>query len=267
MHLAIGTTFDYAVPLETQLAEIERAGFEAVSLGANLGHCDFLQTAVQAEVRLSVLRHSLEIDSLHVPIAPAYDISKKDPESRMAAVCRVALAMAAAVELNAGIVILHLCYHAPRDYEQDLQSLLDSLDVLIESAENMGIKLAAENLVTEPSHTFLAESLATFDSKHYGLCYDSSHAQLTGRQPLEWLERFGDRLLAVHLSDNDGQQDRHWLPFTGIVDWKALTNTLRDNDFSGSLLLEVENREGTPTPEFLRQAADSAMRLREMIEG
>lgn len=266
MQLAIGSTFDYTVPPETQFAMFERVGFAAVSLGANIQHCNYLDTAVQADIRRLALKHSLEIDSLHVPIAPSYDLSKGDPESRMAAVCRVALVMAAAVELNAGTVILHLCHHAPRGYEQALDPLLDSLDVLIESAENMGLKLAGENLVTEPSHTFLAESLKRFDSEHYGLCYDSSHAQICDMPPLEWLDQFGDRLLAVHLSDNDGQEDRHWLPFTGIVDWTALSKKLHDIAFAGSLLLEVENRKSEPTEEFLTNATDAARRIREMIE-
>jgi len=267
MDLAIGTTFDYTVPLEAQMQALHKTAFSAVSLGANLGHCDYLKTAVQAEIRTMALRSEMALDSIHVPIAANYDISRSDPETRMAAVLRVALVMAAAVELGIETVILHLCHFDPRGYEQNLDALLASLDVLLESAENMGIRLAGENLVTEPSHTFLEESLQAFSTEHYGLCFDSSHAHISGRPPFEWLERFGDRLLAVHLSDNDGKEDRHWIPFTGIVDWETLAKHLKDFDLNKSLLLEVENRDETPTPEFLAKAEVAALRLRDMILG
>jgi sugar phosphate isomerase/epimerase len=266
MRLAIGSTFDYQVPLEMQFAALQATPFAAVSLGANLGHCDYLRGEVQQQVSRLAATHGLVIDSLHVPISPAYDISKSDPESRMGAVCRVALVIAAAVGLQTEVVILHLCHHAPKGYSQDLDALLSSLDVLIESAENMGVRLAAENLVTEPAHQFLRESLKTFDSEHFGLCYDSSHAHIDSRPPYQWLEDFGDRLLAVHLSDNDGLEDRHWIPFTGIVDWNEIAKQLRSNDYRGSLLLEVENRENLVAREFLNRATSAATKICELME-
>jgi sugar phosphate isomerase/epimerase len=264
--LAIGTTFDYSVPLAGQFAALAATPFDAASLGANLGHFDYLAKTAAAELAQLEEQSRLTVHSLHLPISPAYDISKADPESRMGAVCRVALVMAASVEIGCRLVILHLNHHAPSGYEQSMDALLSSLDVLIESAENMGVTLVAENLVSNLSHEFLCRSLATFDSSSYGFCYDSSHDQLGERAPYEILERYAHRLRAVHLSDNDGQEDRHWLPFTGKVDWSRICSILQRCEFSGPLLLEVENREKVDTELFLRQAGDAALRLRDMIE-
>jgi sugar phosphate isomerase/epimerase len=183
----------------------------------------------------------------------------------MASVCRIALAMAAAVELDAKTVIFHLQSWPAEAGTQDVDSLLRSLEALVESAENMRIRLAAENLPGEVASVFLHRALAEFKSDNFGFCYDSSHDQLGPGEPYEVLEEFADRLFAVHLSDNDGQKDRHWLPFTGIVDWERVCYILHEAHYANPLLLEVENNDQIPSDEFLNKSATAAIRLRNLI--
>jgi sugar phosphate isomerase/epimerase len=265
MQLAVSTTFDYELSLSEQFALIRGADMQFVSLGARESHSDYLSQTGRA--RLLRLAHEFEIDldSLHVPIARGYDLSNADAEPRMAAVCRVALCMASAAELHCRTVILHLTHYEQAPYEQRLEPLLESLEVLIESAENMKINLAAENLYDRTSLRFLERTLEELDSPRYGLCYDSSHDQLSGMEPYSLLEKYSDRLLAVHLSDNDGQDDRHWIPFTGQVDWDRICSQLHDVRFKGPLLLEVENRSGQNPEEFMLEASMAGERLVKMI--
>jgi len=89
---------------------------------------------------------------------------------------------------------------------------------------------------------------------------------LSPAEPYRILEQYSDRLLATHLSDNDGKEDRHWLPFTGIVDWQRICAVLRDRSYSDPLLLEVENSGSVETAVFLEDAFQSATRLRSMID-
>ncbi|MCK4858411.1 MAG: sugar phosphate isomerase/epimerase [candidate division Zixibacteria bacterium] len=267
MQLAIGTTFDYQVPVEQQLIELEDTVFTAISLGANTVHSGYLHRQGQRKLLALSEKHRLEIDSLHVPFTRGYDLSHADSESRMAAVCRVALCLAAAVELTCPTAIVHLNHFSPKGYQQNVDSLLYSLDVLIESAENMKINIAAENLYDSISLEFLERALAEFKSERFGFCYDSSHDLLSGNEPYRILEKYADRLLAVHLSDNDGREDCHWISFTGQVDWERICSILKESGYSGSLLLEVENREEKETAQFLQEASDAALRLRGMING
>jgi sugar phosphate isomerase/epimerase len=129
----------------------------------------------------------------------------------------------------------------------------------------MQIRLAAENLPGETANLFLHRALAEFKSDNFCFCYDSSHDQLGPGKPYEILEEFADRLYAVHLSDNDGLADRHWIPFTGIVDWERICYILNGARYSNPLLLEVENNDHIPTEEFLSKSAAAANRLRNLI--
>lgn len=267
MQLAISTTFDYQLRIGEQLALLQRSGFDSISLGAQESHSGYLNQVDRGRLLTLVREHELTIDSLHVPIRQGYDLSKSDPEPRMAAVCRVALCMASATELQCSTVILHLSHFPPVPYDQQLEPLLHSLDALIESAENMKINLAAENLYDDNSLFFLRRALEQFDSERFGLCYDSSHDLLSGKEPYKLLEEFSDRLMAVHLSDNDGDEDRHWIPFTGIANWERISGILKQSEFAGPLLLEVENSANADPEKFLLDASVAGDRLREMIVG
>ncbi len=265
MQLAVSTTFDYELPLSEQFALIRGVNVQTVSLGARESHSEYLSQTGRSRLLRMAHEFEIELDSLHVPIARGYDLSNADPEPRMAAVCRVALCMASAVELGCRTTILHLTHYEQAPYEQRLEPLLESLDALIESAENMGIYLAAENLYDRSSLRFLERTLEEFDSPHYGLCYDSSHDQLSRTEPYTLLEKYSDRLLAVHLSDNDGQEDRHWIPFSGIVDWDRVCGVLREVKFAGPLLLEVERGSAPEATKFILETSLAGERLIKMI--
>jgi sugar phosphate isomerase/epimerase len=265
MQIAIGTCFDYRVPIEQQLAQIAVTPFRLISLGGDSNHSGYLTTLGRFRLTGLAEEHGIAIDSLHAPYGPKHDISYSDSESRMASVCRIALAMAAAVELDAKTVILHLQSWPVEAGIQDVDSLLRSLEALVESAENMKMRLAAENLPGKVADVFLRRALAEFKSDYFGFCYDSSHDQLGPGKPYEVLEEFANRLFAVHLSDNDGLEDRHWIPFTGIVDWERVCYILHEARYSQPLLLEVENNDHIPTEEFLSKSAAAAIRLQTLI--
>jgi sugar phosphate isomerase/epimerase len=265
MQLAIGTCFDYSIAIEDQLTQIAVTPFQVLSLGGSADHSGYSTTMGRFRLSAMAQEHGLTIESLHVPYGAKHDISYSDSEARMASVCRVALAMAAAVELGASTVILHLQSWPYDPAKQDVNSLLRSLEALVETAEIMKLHLAAENLPGEIANTFLRRALTEFQSDNFGLCYDSSHDQLGPEEPFKILEDFADRLFAVHLSDNDGKEDRHWIPFTGIVDWERLCYILHQANYSHPLLLEVENNDHIPTTEFLTNSANAAMRIRNLI--
>ena len=50
-----------------------------------------------------------------------------------------------------------------------------------------------------------------------GLCWDSGHGNMhRGVDALAWLESMAHRLIAIHLHDNDGTNDLHNLPGSGV---------------------------------------------------
>ncbi len=86
---------------------------------------------------------------------------------------------------------------------------------------------------------------------------------------LDELEAMKDRLLVLHLHDNDGKSDQHRIPFTGTTDWPRLCRIIAASSYSGCVSMESNiHREDTQDPEeFLRRAIAAGERLARMIEG
>ncbi len=54
------------------------------------------------------------------------------------------------------------------------------------------------------------------------------------------LSRYGDKLFAVHLDDNWGDDDTHLLPYDGSIDWDTLKEKLKKCRDIPYLTLEVD---------------------------
>ena len=106
-------------------------------------------------------------------------------------------------------------------------------------ADKANVRIACENLWDEYARGIHETILGEYNHPILGLCYDSSHANLT-EDPLEFLREYGDRLYITHLSDNRGEYDDHLLPGMGAIDWKRIISAIANTPFSGPLLIEVE---------------------------
>ena len=71
----------------------------------------------------------------------------------------------------------------------------------------------------------------------------------------------------MHLHDNDGIEDRHWLPFTGSVDWRRLAGIMARSAYGNCVSLEstVYNAPESRRDGFLAEALTAGQRLAEMI--
>lgn len=144
---------------------------------------------------------------------------------------------------------------------------LDRFARLIGRAERLGINIAIENQCDFEKTGRAMAILERFDSPALGLCYDSGHGNVSKSQGLgrEMLERFGHRLKALHLHDNDGTGDKHWLPFDGTIDWLSIMRTVADKGYRGATTLELGSAYQQLAPEeFLARAYACASRLEEL---
>ena len=104
-------------------------------------------------------------------------------------------------------------------------------------------------------------------AEYLGLCYDSGHGNIVGRQGLGDLEALTDRLIALHLHDNDGTGDQHKLMFTGTVDWPRLAKLIARSSYRQCVSSEsvMRNSGITVEEEFLAQAFAAGNRFATMI--
>ncbi len=93
-------------------------------------------------------------------------------------------------------------------------------------AADLGITLALEN--STAGMTVIRPALEAVPT--LALCLDTGHAGISmwrdGMSPAAIIAAWADRLVEVHLSDNDGAHDLHVLPGAGRLDWSALLPAL-----------------------------------------
>lgn len=131
---------------------------------------------------------------------------------------------------------------------------------LLSQAEKQEINIAIEN---QGNPEYIDLVFKYIQSNRLCFCFDSGHERYYSP---EWnlLERYGDKLAALHLHDNDGTCDAHALPFTGKVNWNRIADKLEQIEYQGAIALETLNEgfEQIKDPiEFLRIALERAKRV------
>jgi len=190
------------------------------------------------------------VRSLHAPYCPERDISVLDEESRRRAVAHFEATFELSAELEIDLVVLHASQEplaADRRPARCVQARR-SLDCLASRARSLGLRLAVETMPPEWLPAGLDEIAALtrdLDGDTIGFCLDTNHANLTGDLPAI-IRALGPRLWNVHISDNDGVQQRHWLPFRGVIDWPALVSSLAAVRYAGPLVYELDPHPAGP---------------------
>jgi sugar phosphate isomerase/epimerase len=263
MNLSIGTTFNYNIPLKEQLPMIKAAGFTHVSLGGgDIEHSGYLYAAGQKNLKSLLAEHDLRVCSVHAPFRSNVDISSPDPVPARAALALLKKCVDAAEALGAGTVIFHPGSDQAGNPERRKEILAGQVVKLIGHIGSRDIKLAAENLRSDIINEILSHSLDLIPDSKYGLCFDTSHDNLTSR-PMGLLLMYGPRMVTTHISDNRGEKDDHLLPFEGVIDWKKFCGIFARISYPGPFLLEVEMRESAfkDPREFLREAFTRGKKL------
>jgi sugar phosphate isomerase/epimerase len=119
-----------------------------------------------------------------------------------------------------------------------LSGAKDSLAKLADLAETYGAIIAVEDLPRSclgNTADELAELISASDKLR--VCFDVNHL-LQGTHA-DFLEKLGDKIITLHISDYDFKDEKHWLPGEGDIDWQALYTGLRNVGYDGMWLYEL----------------------------
>ena len=79
---------------------------------------------------------------------------------------------------------------------------------------------------------------------------DLSHSAVSGSNPLRIAEDLGDRLVHIHLADGTGSyKDEHLIPGRGTQPAGELLETLAEQRFAGTIVIEVSTRKANSRAE------------------
>ncbi|MBN1672743.1 MAG: sugar phosphate isomerase/epimerase [Kiritimatiellae bacterium] len=190
--------------------------------------------------------------------APATDISASDPTVRRQAVAVVDKAIREiGAFYPAPVVVAHpenvgAVRHAGDDADR-MRCCRESLAQLAQTAQEANARLALENMRWRPDAPNrtgmyvdqLSRLIAGLTHRHVGICFDVGHANISeGKDLAGAFTRNAERIIHVHLDDNDGRDDLHLPPGAGTIDFPAFYRTVRSCAYEGLLELEVAMPKG-----------------------
>ncbi|MFH1011977.1 MAG: sugar phosphate isomerase/epimerase family protein [bacterium] len=139
-------------------------------------------------------------------------------------------------------MVIHLGFlpqFSPEAAEAWWRCFTESLPVILTEARLSGVTLLVENTYEDEPAIF-EKIFEQFDSPALGLCLDIGHAHCYSSVPVEeWVRRFRYQIRHLHLSDNDGQSDRHWTLGTGTLNPLPVLELLARRGEQPSITLEV----------------------------
>ena len=198
---------------------------------------------------------SLTILDIHA--SNGRDISWESPDDskRNSAVELVRNRIDMAEKFNVNVIIMHVS-----EYNYFLKK---SLDELQSYAKTRDVKIAIENTMNFP---VVDKILSDYNSDFLGLCYDSGHGNIEENSYV-WLDKLKDRLISIHIHDNDGKRDLHQIPFTGTLEWDRVSNLISKSSYKKCVNFEVSlrNMEIEDEEKFLAQSFRAAEKLSDMI--
>ena len=255
MDLTITDYFGYPLPPQERMRLIKAAGFKGIS--GLIWRDDFdIDYNLFPEYAANM---GLYIENMHAPWQDCNDIwlDKIDGQVFMEEIIEL-VKVCARYEIPA--LVLHPENKNGTAYAElpvNFSIGIDRFKRIIAVAEHQNVNIAIENMCRIE---YLDCIFSSITSKRLGFCFDSGHWNVF-LPDIDLLGLYGNRLMALHLHDNNGKDDWHALPFSGNIDWDKIKLKLKAVKYNGAISLEVGNKtfEHIQNPnEFLMLAAESA---------
>jgi sugar phosphate isomerase/epimerase len=126
----------------------------------------------------------------------------------------------------------------------------ERMRAVVERAGELGVRVALENAWEERPEVLA--HLVDLVPGGAAVCLDTGHVNAFSRLPVRrWWDVLGERVVALHLHDNDGLSDDHLPPGEGIFDFSSLVALLRARPSLPLMTLEVDPARAERGREYL----------------
>lgn len=186
--------------------------------------------------------YDVELWSYHLPFYPmnVVNVTTADISLRHRTIEYYTDIMGRATDIGIDKFIVHPGNNFVAEHEEDehIERSRETLDRIAEIAAGYGARVAVENMIPgiPGNKNSQIERILEANDKLM-VCFDTNH--LFGTKHTEFIERFADRLLTMHISDYDFVQEKHWLPGEGDIDWTELKVALDRIGYNGVWMYEV----------------------------
>lgn len=186
--------------------------------------------------------------SVHTPYT--LNLGERIPVIRRAHVETFKRILKLADLLDAKWITTHIGHHIGyrEGKKEAFETALSTFRELLKLSEDMGILIAVENLKPvgpDSELVYLCDSipellsfLDKLGSENVGVCLDVGHANLA-EGVSAYLDAFEKSIICIHAHDNDGREDLHRPPGSGVINWKLLVRELKGRNINAPMVVEV----------------------------
>ena len=189
------------------------------------------------EARRALAQAGVEPRTVHANFGAPLDISSLESAVRLAGIRAVQVALDLAIQMGARTVIVHPSSEPiyPESRAARMEQSKQGIETIAGMAREAGIRIAIELLPRTclgRSVAELLELLEGVDAGTAGVCLDTNHLMDGFNALADVVRGLGPRLFALHCSDYDGVDEKHWPPLRGVIDWSAFLAALSAAGFA-----------------------------------
>ncbi|MHC2993907.1 MAG: sugar phosphate isomerase/epimerase [Candidatus Atribacteria bacterium] len=270
MELGLSSFLFEDYKLESKLSLLKEAGIKYIEVKPKEGHFDFQDPKYLEEMAREFKKNGIKVKSMHVP-TNGVDISLIEEYDRVWSIREVEKTILALIRLEGEIIVIHPGSKIKDEKERKRrrEKSEQSLEEILKFCEQWGIKIALENTLpgkTGDSISEILEIVKKFNSKNLGICLDTGHCNITSSLynhdgVIECLKEIKDYLCHLHIHDNFGKSDDHYLPFEGNINWKEFTRVLKKIEYKGVFMFEIRKSADNKEKEVLQNIKDIYLNL------
>ena len=186
-------------------------------------------------------KYGVKIWSFHLPFYPFSVIDISSEELAEFSVSYLSDIIKKATSIGVDKFIIHASGEPIEENQRKgrMECAKKSLFTLCEVAKECGATICVEDLprtcLGRSAHDILELLTSHPDIK---CCFDTNH--LLGEDNAEFIRKVGDKIVTLHVSDYDFINERHWLPGEGKNDWQGILKALKEIDYKGIWLYEID---------------------------
>ena len=220
------------------ITQISSAGYQ----GTEVFDGNLAEYADRPEVFLDSLRAAkLELVSVYTGANFIYDEILEDELHKISQAARLASLFGAS-----RLVVGGGAKRANGERPDDMNKLAKALDLVVEIAASFGLECSYHphlgTIVESPEALQRLISLSKIK-----FCPDTAHLTAGGGNPVELIEKYGDRLAHVHLKDYK-YATGEFLPLgLGDIDFPGVLAAVRSSGYDSWLMVELDSYDGDPT--------------------
>jgi D-psicose/D-tagatose/L-ribulose 3-epimerase len=273
MFPAIWTGIFHTLPLHEAFRVLKAGGWTAFEISTE--HLAAIETAADSGALADQALRAIAELKICVPQAHAHlaaNVASPDAAVRDNDIRLLRAHMALAARLGVKTVVIHpgkgegITSRAERARSRACN--VEVFRRLGDEAAAAGMRIGLENMMRRgfASPHEMLDLLEAIDHPAVAFTLDTSHAHAAGFNLPEYVKEMGTRLIATHISDNDGSVDQHRVPGSGTIAWGPFMAALRETGYDGLFNLEIPGeRHAEPGIQALK--LEHARRVAEWLVG